>query len=331
MANQRALKESKVMSYSVVDAIVSKTIDYAGEYGIVNFGFQGGEPLLASIEYYKYFIKKVNELKKKGQKIHYSLQSNGIELNEENCRLLKENEFLVGLSLDGFEENHNFFRKDQKQKGTYQNVIAAKELLEHYGIEYNVLTVLTNELSEKAGELYEFYKEQKIRYVQLIPCLSDLNNNNRLNLKVENFKEFYQQLLGLWLEDLNNNQQIGISLFEDIIGLLSGNGYITCGSNGKCAPQLVVEADGSCYPCDFYALDEYFLGNICDKEIEELLQRETSKRFIKEKREQESYCSACQFVKLCNSGCKRMNHCFLNEKECGLKPIIEKLADVMYQ
>ena len=291
--------------------------------------FQGGEPTLAGISYYKKLIKFVEDQPKKVN-VHYSIQTNGMIINERWCQLFKANKFLVGLSIDGTQKSHDLNRVDTKNYGTFQRVLRTKKLFNKYGIEYNVLCVLTSSLAKEAEKVYQFIKENNINYVQFIPCLDDLNvaERNDYAISPKDFAMFYQQFFKLWMEDLRSGIFISIKLFDDIFNLMINRRISACGLVGSCLVQNIIEADGSVYPCDFYVLDEYRMGYIQEKSIRKLFEHHNAKKFICERAAIPSRCKRCSFFQVCRGGCKRMTDAVYVDKQgyCGYQQFLEEFV-----
>ena len=190
----------------------------------------------------------------------------------------------MGLSLDGPEEFHDQNRVNQKGDGTYHQVIHAKELLEFYQVDYNILTVLTNELAKYPEKFWKTAQNLKLSYVQFIPCLEDLGTEtvHSYTLTPQRFASFYIRLFELWDRDRRKGRLISVKLFDDLLNLLVFHNLygLQWRITGKCSPQLVVEADGSVYPCDFYVLDQYKLGMFTEQTLEELLSSSVMKEFF---------------------------------------------------
>ena len=315
VASKRKIPSYGLMSHKTVKKMLLNIFNDLQANDRITFAFQGGEPLMAGLDFFRFFIHCVNEMRRDTY-VEYTIQTNGILLNEEWCVFLKKNNFLVGLSLDGPEEFHDINRIDKNANGTYRKVINAKRLLDKHGIEYNILAVLTKEIAKEPEKFWIHIKEQKISYVQLIPCLDELEGekNHSFVLTPECFAYFYIHLFELWKRDYDKNEIVSVKLFDDIINLLVYEKCTACGITGHCSPQLVVEADGSVYPCDFYVLDRYKIGNITEQSMLTLLSSKVAYKFIKRPRERMDICSTCKYKFICNGGCERM------EKEvCGLK------------
>ncbi|MGC3366097.1 SPASM domain-containing protein [Enterococcus faecalis] len=303
----------------------------------LTLSFQGGEPTLAGLKFYQHLIQQVS-LQGKKVEVHYALQTNGMLINERWCQLLKENNFLVGLSIDGHPFYHDMNRIDIKGRGTFYRVIETKRLFDRYEIEYNVLCVLTNPLSKEAKKVFHFLKEQQIKFVQFIPCLDDLDAKKKSSyaLTPKRFAGFYRQLLPLWLEQLKKGNYISIKLFDDLINLLVRKEITACGILGNCQVQYVIEADGSVYPCDFYVLDEYRMGYIQENTLKELFEKEITFDFVCKKPNLPKKCGNCPFIKVCGGGCKRMKNAVYVDSSgqyCGyqdfLRYFIPRIQEVL--
>lgn len=309
----------------------------------LSFAFQGGEPTLAGLSFFQEFVA-YNQQQTKNITVNYSIQTNGTLLTDDWGYFLKKHQFLVGISIDGTLANHNLNRLDMNGQGTYRHVLRGKEILEKYEIEHNVLCVLTEKLAQQPDEVYQFVKEMQIDYVQLIPCLNDLDKveKNEYALTPESFASFYKRIYDLWQQDFIDGDYTSFNLIDAIIHQISGHGIMSCGLNGQCGIQYIVEADGSVYPCDFYVLDEYRLGNLADGTgtIMDMLKNKIRHQFLCEKNKPYDYCEDCPFVRLCGGGCKRMKDAmYLNETAtyCGYQDFLEeklpqmaRLAQALY-
>ena len=323
------------MMQILIDRAVAET-DMDAE---VAFAFQGGEPMLAGLDYYRRFTAYVR--KKKGRRtVRYAIQTNGTLIDETWAKFFAEEQFLVGVSLDGYESNTNRFRLDKKGKGMYAQIMQGIRLLEQFKVDYNILTVLTPRLAAHPEAYYHFLKDQGFSYVQCIPCLGELPEQrkvpagehyeesgerkknavgagNEQELKPKQYAEFYKRFYRLWLDDYVRGDYRSVTLFDNLLLMLTDRPPQQCGMLGFCTAQLVVEADGSVYPCDFYVLDEYCCGNLKDHTLQEILYSGTMQKFLREAKETKKICETCPFWKICRGGCKRQNRTYLTEEWCG--------------
>ena len=296
----------------------------AGDH--LTLAFQGGEPTMAGLSYFRKLTAYV-AAQKKQVTVHYAIQTNGMVINDKWCRFLKEHRFLVGLSIDGHPLAHDRHRLDAKGRGTFARVLQTKRLLDAYQIEYNVLCVLTNPLAKEAQRVFDFLMEEQIAFVQFIPCLADLDatSTNDYALTPRNFAHFYQQLLVFWLQELTQGRYLSIKLFDDLLNLLVRQQVTACGILGNCQVQYVIEADGSVYPCDFYVLDEFRMGYIQEQTLRELFSQECSQQFLCQKKDMPSKCTQCPFQKMCRGGCKRVKDTMYVDSEgfCGYQELLK--------
>lgn len=319
VANQRK-QITHQMNIATITNIIDKMLSYYNSETIIEFCFQGGEPLLVGIDFYKTFIQLVNS-KNSSHQIEYSIQTNGILIDEKWISLFKQNHVLIGISLDGLQKTHDMSRKINNQ-GTFKDVMHAIESLKRNHIEYNILTVVTSFLSSYAQEVYEFYKISHFKYVQFIPCLPFLNG--RGGLKPKEYATFFINLYDQWIKD----KKIHISLFDEIDYLFQGKKVCSCGMLGYCSIQIVIEANGDIYPCDFYALDTYCLGNINNIEIKDIIYSQKVKMFLLEDKNFSNLCDNCEYYHMCQGNCKRQNVCMFNDDYCGYKALLNHINKV---
>ncbi|HEY4537439.1 MAG TPA: SPASM domain-containing protein [Erysipelothrix sp.] len=328
----RSVKSFGVMEASTSEKIIVEALNNQ-QVDKVNFVFQGGEPLVAGFNYFKHFVDTVKK-EQQGKQVSFAIQTNGTLLNKQFCELFKANNFLVGISIDGYKENHDRHRF-LSRNGSFASVYAGYNLLKEYEIAHNVLTVLTKNLAANPQALYSFYKEEGIKHVQIIECLPDFNQSveeSPFACTPALYDSFYTQLFHLWLDDLRQGIYMSINLFDDCIRLIHNTLPITCGRFGLCSPQTIVEADGSIYPCDFYVLDEFQQGNINTESLEAIVNPQDYEAFIKDRGAIQKPCADCKFYnKICHGGCKRMRETFINDSQCSYQKILNLFIEHRYE
>ena len=213
--------------------------------------------------------------------IQYAIQTNATLLNEKWYQLFKENNFLVGVSLDGIKQTHNYLRS--KDIGNYRNILEKIKQLEKAKIEHNILVVVTKDIALHPLEVYNNLKKEGIKYLQFIPCLDSFDKKTKeYSLTPSDYGYFLVTLFKAWKKDIENSNYISIRLFDNIINRLNGRNVELCSFNGKCSCQFVIEANGDVYPCDFYCIDKYNLGNIKTSSLKELFMSSNSITFLQE-------------------------------------------------
>lgn len=305
-ASIRTVPNYGLMPQAVSHTLIEKAAGAAE--GSITFLFQGGEPTLAGLDFYRDFVSCVKETVPKALAVQYAIQTNGMLLDRDWCRFFQENRFLVGLSLDGNRECHDRFRRDGEGKGTYHRVMKAARLLEEAGVDYNVLTVVTGHLARHIQSVFSALCKEGFRFQQYIPCLDPLEEERGeqgYSLSPEQYERFLKTLFDLWYRELEQGRYWSIRYFDNLVWMLNGHAPEQCSMLGCCGLQYLVEADGSVYPCDFYGLDGYRLGNIQQDSWEELDRVREEIGFVEASRRVPAECKTCQWYPLCRNGCRR--------------------------
>lgn len=305
-AKKRKQPSYGLMSEHTLKNVVRKTMPYAEKF--ISYAFQGGEPTLRGIEYFEKAVAYQQQYNKNGIKIYNSIQTNGYAIDEKWCRFFKENHFLVGISVDGTPQIHNYYRHTKTGADTYHRIEHSIELLKQFGVEYNILTVVTPLVTENIKEIYDYYKRKEWNYQQYIPCLTPLGEGNEYYeyaLSAETYGHFLIELFKCWYDDFKEGTQPYIRQFENYIEMAAGYMAESCEQRGVCSMQNVVEADGSVYPCDFYALDEYYLGNFNEERLNDIYSKDNIRLFIEKSLKVSKECMQCLYYKLCRGGCQR--------------------------
>lgn len=305
VSENRDTRSYGMMSMNTLDAIVRKVFESADGY--VGFIFQGGEPTLAGMEFYKRLVKLQKRYNQSKIPVYNSIQTNGYVIDDKWAEFFSANRFLVGISLDGPQNIHDEFRIDAKNNGTFNKVMKAVKLLERHKVEFNILCVVNGVSAKKGKEIYNFFKNQNLRYLQFIPCVERFNGGfeSEYSLDSYSYGAFLKDVFDEYYNDFINGNYISIRNFDNYIGMLMGKRPESCGMSGVCSCNFTVESDGSVYPCDFYVLDEYKLGNIKQNSFYELFNSEQAKDFIAVSEYIAPDCKDCQWFALCRGGCRR--------------------------
>ncbi len=306
VASEREVFSFGRMNEETAEKLIKDALGFAGGCSVA-FAFQGGEPLLAGIDYFKFFTATVNAYNKKGSEIFYSVQTNGTLLTDEWARFFTENKFLVGLSLDGDFEG-NKFRVDAGGQNSYYKIITAANKLKKHKTEFNILTVLTGYCADNAERIYKYFRSQGFGYIQFIPCLRPMGDSTQSELYMtpEQYGNFLIRIFNLYVKDFVRGNYISIRRFDNYVRMYLGEKPEQCGLMGHCTHQFVAEGNGNIYPCDFYCTDEWCLGNINDITFEEMAVSKKAIEFIKESLKVSDKCKKCKFYPLCRGGgCKR--------------------------
>lgn len=266
-------------------------------------------------------LKKTLEYEQKyNQKnieINNAIQTNGLAIDEEWSNFFAQNHFLVGISLDGPKKIHDLYRVDNQGEGTFQRIIKAIHLFDQYHVKYNILTVVTAQVARHIHKIYNFFKNTNFTYLQFIPCLDPLDEGpggHRFSLTPEKYGYFLKTLFDLWYVDIMNSHVISIRYFDNLLQLLMEYPPEACGMVGHCNCQFIIEANGGVYPCDFYVLDKWYLGNIKENSFIKLLKSPISFKFVETSKYVDPKCHNCQFFPICLGNCRRWREPFIDGK-----------------
>jgi len=268
------------------------------------FSWQGGEPTLCGLDFFREAVRLQMKHGRGGQRVSNAFQTNGILLNKDWCSFFNQYKFLVGLSLDGPRYLHDFYRKGNS-RGSWEEVMRAARLLSDYKVEFNILAMVTRKSETKAREIFYWFLDHGFRYLQFIPCLERLPRGRLapFSTTAEGYGDFLCQLFDLWWE--NRDQGVSIRLFDSLLERLVYGRPTLCIFSPVCQGYVVVEHDGSVYPCDFFVRKDTRLGNLMEKPLDELFRSSAYRDFGKRKSALPDECRACQWLSFCWGGCQK--------------------------
>lgn len=308
IADNRVQKSMGMMTEDTAERIIREAFRLVSPGGSISFLFQGGEPTLAGLDFFQNFLALERKYAKPGVHCHHAMQTNGFRLDAQWAAFFREHQFLLGISMDGTQAIHDSLRIDATGAGTWEKTTAALRLLEQFHVETNILCVVTAQVAKKPHQVYKSLAQLGAHPVQFIPCLDPMENirgSEFYSLTPEAYGKFLCGLFDCWYRDWKAGNYISIRTFDDYLRLLMRLPPSSCAASGACGSYLVVEGDGSLYPCDFYVLDEWKIGNIRDMHVEEALKNPVSLRFIREGAVRPESCGSCRYFPICRGGCKR--------------------------
>ena len=327
VAAHREVESYGMMTETVAHAVVDRLFEATEAGDSVLFSFQGGEPTLAGVDFFRRFIAYAEETNGGARHLRYAIQTNGMALDEEFCALLGKHRFLVGLSLDGDETLHNYNRIDAAGQGTHKRVMNAVRLLRKHRVDFNILSVVTETMARHPRAVFKFYMKNDLTFLQFIPCLEPLEESGGgavgssavsdapYALRARTYSSFLIEMFHLWKAEVLGGKQISIRLFDNIVGMYLGMPPEQCGVYGRCQNQLVIEGDGSVYPCDFYVLDEFSCGNVQKDSVEQLLRGARARHFLEIDPPRNARCDGCRFLSMCGGTCKRYRAFYSSEAD----------------
>lgn len=306
VANSREKEFQGFLGEEQLEQVIAEAMKLAERS--CSFLFQGGEPTLAGLSFFESVIRLQKKHQRDGVLIYNAIQTNGYRLTEDMIRFFVREQFLIGVSLDGPEQVHDLCRKGGSGGGTFREVMETVALLKRFRADYNVLCVVTEESAKMARELYRFYREQGIEWIQFIPCLPPLDGiceGGGYSPSPKAYGHFLTEIFDCWFKDLKRGEFVSIRHLDNWMAILLGGQPACCGMLGRCSIQFVVEGDGGVYPCDFYVLDEWRMGTVGEQSFESMCEGTTARKFLAESAKLPEDCRSCRYYALCRNGCRR--------------------------
>ena len=290
------------MSDEVLDRLISDAMGQRAD--VTSFGWQGGEPALAGLEFYKRVVELQMKYGAPGQSVGNSLQTNGVLLTSEWARFLNEYKWLVGLSVDGPAELHDKYRKDPQGAPTHQKVMDVMRLLRVYEVEFNALVLLNDHNVKKPDLLYEFLRDSGVTFMQFVPCIETIGRGKPAPYCItpEAYGDFLCAVFDRWVQDY---PAISVRDFDQLLLAELGRPGCICMHGESCDHYLVVEHNGDVYPCDFFVQADLCLGNIMENTLAELGETGKRKGFAANKSAHLSECAECPWLGYCHGGCMK--------------------------
>ena len=298
--------------HRMTDGLLERTVRQALEGGgpTVSFGWQGGEPTLLGIEFFRRAVALQSEYRRPGQRVRNGLQTNGVLIDEAWCAFLRENRFLVGLSLDGPQHVHDRYRRTADGRGTFEAVRAAAERMLAAGVEVNALVVVNDYSARFAREIYDFHRALGFRHLQFIPCVephpADPSRPAPFSVSGRAYGRFLCDLADRWMEDFRDGwPTVYIREFESLLYLYCGRPAPDCVLSPRCGTYVVVEHNGDVFSCDFFVRPDGRLGNVKESSLGDLLNSAPQRAFGDRKAQLPGACRACEWLSRCFGGCPK--------------------------
>lgn len=290
------------MSDEIAEAMVKDLLGLGFRKNSI--AWQGGEPTLMGLDFYKRLMDWEKKYIKPGCNVSNALQTNGILLDEQWCKFLHEYNWLVGISLDGPKELHDFYRKDFAGKGTFDRVMAGIENCKKFGVEYNILTLLNAKNVSQPDLLFDFFIENDFKFLQFIQCVERDKVTGEVAgyaVTAEQYGDFLCRIFDRWLE--HGPEKMSIRLFDSILSYCLCSRHTICTLSRNCDDYIVIEHNGDAFCCDFFVEGQWRIGNILETPIGELATSKIKKQFSKLKKDVCTACSVCRYFEICRGGC----------------------------
>jgi len=306
-SEHRETKSMGIMTDETMERLIGAAFAACDDGGALSFSFQGGEPTVAGLPFFERFVRLVRERNTRSLPVSWAIQTNGLALNGEWAAFFKKERFLVGVSIDGDRALHDRMRPDAGGAGTFERVAGNFRLLRDAGVDVNILCVVNGETAERPREVYRALRSLKTDFIQFIPCLDPLETERGAmpwSLTPEKYGRFLKETFDEWYNDWASGRYVSVRQFDDYVHNLMGMPPSSCAASGQCGTYLVAEADGSLYPCDFYALDEWKLG-MAEDGLDRLMDGRLMRAFRHRAERKPKECARCRYFPVCRGGCPR--------------------------
>ncbi|MHB9036434.1 MAG: anaerobic sulfatase maturase [Armatimonadota bacterium] len=288
------------MSIGILETLISQAL----RAGVNAFSWQGGEPTLMGLDFYKRAIELEIQHARWGMSLSNAFQTNGILLDDKWASFFAEYKFLIGLSIDGPSKLHDYYRKDVSGKGTHSRIVRSAKLLRDHGVEFNVLTLVNNVNVREPDAVYDFLRANDIYFMQFVPCVEPGGRGkpSPFSITAEEYGSFLVRVFDRWMEDFPN---VSIRDFDDLLSRRIGRPAGTCTVSDHCGDYVVIEHNGDVFACDFFVTPKWKLGNITETPLRELVKSDRLELFAKQKSDLGPACQSCPYLSKCNGGCQK--------------------------
>lgn len=279
----------------------------------ITFGWQGGEPMLMGLDFFRLAIELQQKYRRPGMRVHNALQTNGTLLSDEWCRFFREYDFLIGLSLDGPCELHDAYRVDKGGKPTFDCVMAGVSLLKKHKVDFNILACVHAANTDHPLKVYRFLRDKVgAQFIQFIPIVERDNATGfqegeevtDRSVAGRQYGDFLISVFDEWLR--RDVGRVFVQIFDVALATWLGQRPGLCIFEGTCGTALALEHNGDLYACDHFVEPQYKLGNIQEIPLVEMVGSEKQRQFGLAKRNiLPRHCRECKVRSVCNGGCPK--------------------------
>lgn len=292
----------------------------------VEISWQGGEPTLMGLDFFQRAAELAEQFKKPDQKVRFTMQTNGVLLNDEWCHFFKTHQYLIGLSLDGPRPLHDAYRVDKGGHGTFDKVMRAVGLLQAHQVDFNILTTVHAANADEPLAVYQFLRDEvKAQFIQFIPIVERANETgfqegNSVTERSVTARQFGQFLITIFDEWVRRDVgRVFVQTFDVALGSWLGAPPSLCIFAPTCGNALAMEHTGDLYACDHFVEPKYFLGNISETPMIELVASDKQRQFGRDKQEGlPRYCRECDVRFACHGECPKNRFIETPDGEPGL-------------
>lgn len=300
----------------------------------VQFTWHGGEPTMRKLDFYR----RVMDLQKRygtGRRIFNCLQTNGTLLNDEWCRFLHNNGWLVGISIDGPEDFHDEYRRNRGGLPSFAQTMRGIRMLQRHGVEWNAMAVVNDYNADYPDEFYTFFRDIGCRFLQFTPVVERRGDAAKLSagsdptgeltdfsVRPDQWGRFLCRVFDLWRR--SDVGTIFVQLFDATLANWVGQTPGVCTMARTCGHAGVVEHNGDVYSCDHFVFPDYRLGNLRTHTVTEMMGSPRQRAFGAAKRDSlPGQCLDCRWLFACNGECPRNRFAVTADGQSGLNYLCE--------
>ena len=313
------------MSDQVMAAFIAQTAR-AQQVPQVTLAWQGGEPTLMGLDFFRRARAAEAGRMPAGMAVERTLQTNGVLLDDEWCAFLAENDYLVGLSIDGPRELHDVYRHDQGGRPVFDRVVAAARRLQKHGAEFNVLCTVNAANATHPLEVYRFFRDELgARFIQLIPIVEvetpsqdgEPGMVTDRSVRPTDYGSFLNAVFDEWLH--RDVGEMFVQTFDGVLAAYVRGTSSLCIFQPTCGEGAALEHNGDLYSCDHFVDPPFLLGNILETPVGELVRSEQQRAFGRAKQDTlPAFCRTCEYLFACNGECPKNRVLLTPDGEPGL-------------
>jgi uncharacterized protein len=330
------------MADELLETYVRQLIEAHARVPVVQVAWQGGEPTLMGVEFFRRSVELVDRHLRPGQRAEYTIQTNGTKLNEEWAALFREHQFLVGISIDGPRDVHDTYRVTKGGHGSFDQVMRGLGHLRDGGVEYNVLTTVHAANERRGLEVYRFLRDDcGAMFMQFIPVIERVAESSEdgtvpwsswrdrplyqqegdvvtgRSVSPEGYGRFLVDVFEEWVR--RDVARVYVQMFDTTLANWVGEPPSMCVHHETCGLALALEHTGDVYSCDHFVEPRYLLGNITKRHLIDLVASEQQRQFGLDKRDTlPRYCRECDVRFACHGGCPKDRFTSTPDGEPGL-------------
>lgn len=315
------------MSDATLEIFTRQYIE-AQTLGGVIFTWHGGEALMRPLDFYRKAMQYQQKYAR-GREVINCLQTNGMLLTDEWCRFLHDNNWLVGISIDGPQEFHDEYRRNRGGQPSWLKVMRSIEMLRRHKVEWNAMAVVNDFNADYPEDFYDFFKSIGAKYIQFAPIVERIDSTRHLahlgstgeladfSVTPEQWGEFLCRLFDRWVK--TDVGQVYVQLFDATLANWAGVEPGICSMARQCGHAGVVEWNGDVYSCDHFVFPQYKIGNIHTHTMVEMMMSEKQQQFGLAKRTSlPRQCRECKWLFACNGECPKNRFATTADGEPGL-------------